>query len=54
MGTTREFAEIVELGNRGLLRPIIDQVFPLAAGGDAYRRLAEAAQFGKLVLEVTP
>ncbi|MGD9523904.1 MAG: zinc-binding dehydrogenase [Gemmatimonadales bacterium] len=54
MGTTREFAEIVELGNRGLLRPIIDQVFLLAAGGDAYRRLAEAAQFGKLVLEVTP
>lgn len=53
MGTSREFAEIVALGNRGALRPIIDQVLPLDAGADAYRRLGEAAQFGKLVLEVT-
>ncbi len=54
MGTPREFAEVVALGEMGLLRPPIDAVFPLADGKEAYRRLAAAEQFGKLVLEVSP
>lgn len=54
MGTSAEFAEIVALGDRGALRPIVDAVLPLADGATAYRRLADARQFGKLVLEVTP
>lgn len=53
MGTPREFAEVVALGESGLLRPPIDAVLPLAEGMQAYRRLAAADQFGKLVLEVT-
>lgn len=54
MGTAREFAEIVALGDAGVLRPVVDAVHPLADGVRAYRRLAEAQQFGKLVLEVAP
>lgn len=54
MGTDREFAEIVQLGDAGGLRPVIDQVYPLAEGATAYRQLADARQFGKLVLEVAP
>lgn len=54
MGTSTEFADVVALGERGLLRPVIDGVFPLSDGAAAYRRLAAAEQFGKLVLEVTP
>ncbi len=54
MGTAREFAEIVALGDAGALRPVIDAVHPLAEGALAYRRLADAGQFGKLVLEVAP
>jgi NADPH:quinone reductase-like Zn-dependent oxidoreductase len=54
MGTSAEFAEVVELGDAGGLRPVVDAVFPLADGAIAYRRLAEGRQFGKLVLEVTP
>jgi NADPH:quinone reductase-like Zn-dependent oxidoreductase len=54
MGTSREFAEVVEWGNRGALRPVIDRSYPLAEGEAAYRRLADAAQFGKIVLEVVP
>jgi NADPH:quinone reductase-like Zn-dependent oxidoreductase len=54
MGTSREFAEVVALGDRGLLRPVIDRIFPLEEGVEAYRRLADAQQFGKLVLEVAP
>jgi len=53
MGTSREFAQVVELGNRGLLRPVVDHVYPLSEGADAYRRLASSQQFGKLVLEVS-
>lgn len=52
MGTSREFAAIVALGDAGLLRPVVDGVYPLAEAGDAYRRLAEGRQLGKLVLEV--
>lgn len=53
MGTSREFAEVVVLGNAGLLRPPVDSVYPLAEAARAYRRLAGGEQFGKLVLEVT-
>lgn len=54
MGTTAEFAEIVALGDAGHLRPVIDAVLPLTEGRQAYQRLADARQFGKLVLEVAP
>lgn len=54
MGTSTEFAEVITLGNTGALRPVIDMTFPLAEGEAAYRRLADAAQFGKIVLEVGP
>ena len=53
MGTSVEFAEVVELGNRGLFRPQIDAMVPLADAAEAYRRLSAGAQFGKIVLEVT-
>jgi NADPH:quinone reductase-like Zn-dependent oxidoreductase len=33
------------------LKPVIGCVFPLAKAARAHRRLAEAAQFGKIVLE---
>lgn len=54
MGTSEEFAEVVAEGDKGHFRPVVDQVFPLADARDAYRRLADGAQFGKLVLEVSP
>lgn len=54
MGTRSEFAEIVALGDAGELRPVVDAVHPLAEGRQAYQRLADAQQFGKLVLEVAP
>ncbi|MGH7524544.1 MAG: zinc-binding dehydrogenase [Gemmatimonadales bacterium] len=54
MGTSREFAAIVALGETGVLRPPIDAVVPLAHASEAYRRLAGGEQFGKLVLEVVP
>jgi NADPH:quinone reductase-like Zn-dependent oxidoreductase len=52
MGNDREFREIVALGERGLLRPVVDSVIPLADGASAFARLAEGKQLGKIVIEV--
>ncbi len=54
MGNDREFREVVALGERGQLRPVIDSTVPLAEGAAAFRRMAGGRQLGKLVIEVTP
>jgi len=54
MGTPREFADVVALGNAGTLRPVVDSVVPIARGAEAFRRMAHGDQFGKLVIEVKP
>ena len=52
MGNDREFREIAALGERGLLRPVVDSIVPLADGVAAFERLAEGRQLGKVVIEV--
>ena len=52
MGNDREFREIAALGERGLLRPVVDSIVPLAEGVAAFERLAEGRQLGKVVIEV--
>jgi zinc-binding alcohol dehydrogenase/oxidoreductase len=52
MGTGREFQEMLALFGPGGLRPVIDQVFPLAEAPAAHRRMEEAGQFGKIVLRI--
>ena len=37
---------------QGHLRPVIDSVLPMARAGDAYRRLLERKNFGKVVLTI--
>ncbi|HKU59824.1 MAG TPA: zinc-binding dehydrogenase [Gemmatimonadales bacterium] len=53
MGSRREYAEIVRLAHQGRLRPVVDQVVPLARGADAYARMQRGEQTGKLVIEVS-
>jgi len=53
MGNDREFREIVALGERGSLRPVVDSVVPLDEGRAAFARMTEGRQLGKLVIEVT-
>jgi NADPH:quinone reductase-like Zn-dependent oxidoreductase len=52
MGTFAELREAASLLFDGRVRPVIDQVFPLAAAADAQRRLEDKEQFGKIVLAV--
>ena len=52
MGNDAEFDAITEMFAQGLLRPPVDRVYPLEQGRDAFARLAEGAQFGKIVLRI--
>lgn len=50
MGNDAEFDAIVAELAAGRLKPIVDQVYPLAEGRAAFERLASGQQFGKIVI----
>jgi NADPH:quinone reductase-like Zn-dependent oxidoreductase len=52
MGTFADLRQAAALFFDGTLRPVIDEVFPLARAADAQRRLENKEQFGKVVLAV--
>jgi NADPH:quinone reductase-like Zn-dependent oxidoreductase len=52
MGSESEFQAIVAHFNAGRLRPPIDSVYPLADGREAFERMHNGEQFGKLVMRV--
>lgn len=51
MGSNDEFKEVAALFATGKLKPVVDQVFPVAEAQKAYARLEAAEQFGKIVLK---
>lgn len=52
MGDPHEFDTVMDLVFKGKLRAVIDREFPLAAGVDAYERLAGGSSQGKIVLSI--
>jgi NADPH:quinone reductase-like Zn-dependent oxidoreductase len=52
MGTDREFNEMIKHYAESGLRPVVDHIFDLSEAADAHRRMEEAGQFGKIVLQV--
>ncbi|HSF34243.1 MAG TPA: zinc-binding dehydrogenase [Candidatus Tectomicrobia bacterium] len=52
MGNMREFVEMLNFVAKRGVKPVIDQVFPLADGAKAFARMEEGQQFGKIVLKV--
>lgn len=50
MGSNDEFREVVALLRAGLVRPVVDAVFPPERAREAWERLEGARQMGKLVL----
>ncbi|QDA61232.1 zinc-binding dehydrogenase [Hymenobacter jejuensis] len=53
MGTEQDFADFVRLVQESKLVPVVDEVFALADGEAAMRRMDNGQQFGKLVLRIT-
>ena len=52
MGSDQEFADMVEFVNKHQIKPVVDEVFPLADAGQAFQKMDEGKQFGKIVLKV--
>jgi NADPH:quinone reductase-like Zn-dependent oxidoreductase len=50
MATQAEFEAVMKLVFDGVLTPVVDVVWPLAAARAAHERLESGAQFGKIVL----
>ena len=53
MGSPQDFDDMLALVTEKRLVPVVDEIFPLAEGEAALRRLATGAQFGKLVLKIS-
>jgi NADPH:quinone reductase-like Zn-dependent oxidoreductase len=53
MGNAAEYREVVRQLGLGRLRPIMDQVFPLAQAREAFARLARGEQIGKIALTIS-
>ncbi|VIO79452.1 Alcohol dehydrogenase [Bradyrhizobium ivorense] len=49
-GSVAEFRQLLDVFNRGLVRPVIDSTFKMADAPAALARLASGAQFGKVSL----
>jgi NADPH:quinone reductase-like Zn-dependent oxidoreductase len=52
MANRKEFHDVMTMLFTGRLRPIVDEVVPLADGAAAQQRLADGKQFGKIVLTI--
>lgn len=52
MGAPSEFTSMLSLISDGAIRPVVDRTYPLAEAAAAHRRMEEAGQFGKIVLEI--
>ena len=52
MGNYTEYQEVVRLAGEGKLWPLVDRVYPLAQGREAFERLEAGQQMGKIVLEM--
>ena len=52
MGSEAEFQAVVAHFNAGRLRPPVDTVYPLSEGREAFARMQNREQFGKLVIRV--
>lgn len=52
MGSPDDFRAMLPLFGHGKLRPVVDQIFPLADAGKALRRMDRAEQFGKIALRI--
>lgn len=53
MGTTDEFLSMLDFIDKHQLKPVIDSVYPLENINDAFHKMDEGKQFGKIVLTIS-
>jgi zinc-binding alcohol dehydrogenase/oxidoreductase len=52
MGTSDEFAKMVRFVNKHKIIPVVDSVYTLEQGNEAFARMDAGAQFGKIVVTI--
>ena len=52
MGTAQDFANMIAFVEEKKLKPVVDKVYQLEEAEQAFRRMDEGKQFGKIVLKV--
>ncbi len=52
MGSFAELLKVVDLAEKGVLAPVIDQIFSLKEASQAQRRMESRQNFGKIILKV--
>jgi zinc-binding alcohol dehydrogenase/oxidoreductase len=52
MGTRADFEAVYDLVAEGKVRPVVDDVFPLADAADAHGRMERGEQLGKIILRI--
>ena len=52
MGTQAEFKAMLDLISTHQIVPVIDEVFPIAQPKEAFAKMADSSQFGKLVISI--
>jgi D-arabinose 1-dehydrogenase-like Zn-dependent alcohol dehydrogenase len=53
MGTTDEFLSMLDFVHKHQLKPVIDSTFPLDNINDAFDKMDQGKQFGKIVLSIS-
>jgi NADPH:quinone reductase-like Zn-dependent oxidoreductase len=52
MGTNADFEAVYELVASGRVRPVVDEVFPLAEAAAAHERMEAGEHIGKIILRI--
>ena len=53
MGTEDEFLSMIDFIHKHKIKPVVDKIFPLAQVNDAFARMEEGVQFGKIILKIS-
>jgi NADPH:quinone reductase-like Zn-dependent oxidoreductase len=52
MGTTSDYVQVMKLLFDGRLRPVIDDIYPIQDGQQAFQRLQDGEVMGKLIIDI--
>jgi zinc-binding alcohol dehydrogenase/oxidoreductase len=52
MGNEFEFAAMLKFVEKHQIRPVVDSIFALKNGRDAFQKMEKGGQFGKIVLKI--
>ena len=53
MGNNEEFRQMVNLFEKHRIRPVLDRSYPLEQAAEAFNRMKEGRQFGKIILKIS-